>query len=76
MLKLVESLKNIDPKSPAEDIQKEVYAIGREFEFEQSDWFGGLYQVLLGAERGPRFGSFVALYGINETIELIQDKCA
>ena len=76
MLKLVDSLQSIDPKSPAEEIQKEVYAIGREFEFEQKDWFGGLYQVLLGAERGPRFGSFVALYGINETIDLIKDKCA
>jgi lysyl-tRNA synthetase class 1 len=27
--------------------------------------------VLLGEERGPRFGSFVALYGITNTEKLI-----
>jgi lysyl-tRNA synthetase, class I len=36
-----------------------------------NDWFNMLYQVLLGEERGPRFGSFVALYGIAETRALI-----
>ena len=34
-------------------------------------WFNAIYQVLLGEERGPRFGSFVALYGIPETQALI-----
>ncbi|MEJ8473368.1 lysine--tRNA ligase [Roseibium algae] len=34
-------------------------------------WFQALYQLLLGQERGPRFGSFVALYGITETRALI-----
>ncbi|MGO8833614.1 MAG: lysine--tRNA ligase [Roseiarcus sp.] len=36
-----------------------------------NDWFNMLYQVLLGEERGPRFGSFVALYGLDETRALI-----
>jgi lysyl-tRNA synthetase, class I len=30
-----------------------------------------LYQVLLGEERGPRFGSFAALYGLSNTRGLI-----
>jgi lysyl-tRNA synthetase class 1 len=34
-------------------------------------WFSTLYQILLGQERGPRFGSFVAIYGIPETRALI-----
>jgi lysyl-tRNA synthetase class 1 len=38
-----------------------------------NDWFAMLYGVLLGESRGPRFGSFVALYGIQETRELIAD---
>ena len=38
-----------------------------------NDWFNMLYQVLLGESRGPRFGSFVALYGIKETRQLIAD---
>jgi lysyl-tRNA synthetase class 1 len=36
-----------------------------------NDWFGMLYEVLLGEEKGPRFGSFVALYGVGETRSLI-----
>lgn len=39
-------------------------------------FFQMLYQVLLGQERGPRFGSFVALYGVNETRALIAQALA
>ncbi len=39
-------------------------------------WFNAIYQVLLGEERGPRFGPFVALYGIEETRRLIADALA
>jgi lysyl-tRNA synthetase, class I len=39
-------------------------------------WFSTLYQVLLGEERGPRFGSFAAIYGIDNTIRLIRDALA
>ncbi len=35
-------------------------------------WFGALYQVLLGEERGPRFGSFAAIYGLKETAALVR----
>ena len=38
-----------------------------------NDWFTMLYAVLLGESRGPRFGSFVALYGIEETRQLIAE---
>jgi lysyl-tRNA synthetase class 1 len=30
-----------------------------------------IYQVLIGQQRGPRFGSFAALYGIDNTRALI-----
>ena len=36
-----------------------------------NDWFNALYQVLLGEQRGPRFGSFAALYGLGNTRALI-----
>jgi lysyl-tRNA synthetase class 1 len=39
-------------------------------------WFATLYQILLGQERGPRFGSFVAIYGIPETRALIAKALA
>jgi lysyl-tRNA synthetase class 1 len=57
----------------AEDIQSEVYAIGKTHGFEPlRDWFAALYEVLLGQTQGPRFGSFVELYGVEETRALIR----
>jgi lysyl-tRNA synthetase class 1 len=57
---------------PAEEIQAELYAVGKAHGFEPlRDWFGALYAVLLGQDQGPRFGSFVELYGIAETRALI-----
>ncbi|WP_075220247.1 lysine--tRNA ligase [Acuticoccus yangtzensis] len=57
----------------AEDIQNEVYAVGKEHFEQLRDWFGALYQVLLGQPQGPRFGSFVALYGVPETRAMIAE---
>jgi lysyl-tRNA synthetase class 1 len=58
----------------AEEIQAEVYAVGKEHGFEPlRAWFSALYEVLLGQTQGPRFGSFVELYGIPETRALIQN---
>jgi lysyl-tRNA synthetase, class I len=39
-------------------------------------WFQMLYQVLLGEERGPRFGSFVAIYGAANTKALVEKALA
>ncbi|TPM28603.1 lysine--tRNA ligase [Mesorhizobium sp. B2-3-5] len=39
-------------------------------------FFQMIYQVLIGQERGPRFGSFAALYGVAETRALIQKALA
>jgi lysyl-tRNA synthetase class 1 len=39
-------------------------------------FFQMIYQVLLGQERGPRFGSFAALYGVSETRALIAQALA
>jgi len=56
----------------AELIQNEVYAAGKEAGFEPlRAWFTALYEVLLGQSQGPRFGSFVAIFGLAETRALI-----
>ncbi|WMS44497.1 lysine--tRNA ligase [Acuticoccus sp. MNP-M23] len=57
-----------------ETIQNEVYAVGKEHFDVLRDWFGALYQVLLGQQQGPRFGSFIALYGVPETRALIAQR--
>jgi lysyl-tRNA synthetase, class I len=74
----------------AEDLQAIVYEIGRTHFPDMSGkskspdgrpgvskiWFETIYQILLGEERGPRFGSFIALYGVEETRELIAKALA
>ena len=60
----------------AEDIQNIVYAIGKDeaYGFENlRDWFKALYETLLGAEQGPRMGSFIALYGVTNSRKLIAE---
>ncbi|MAM60909.1 lysine--tRNA ligase [Maritimibacter sp. UBA3975] len=59
-----------------EGLQGEVFACGRERFEPMRDWFKALYQVLLGADQGPRFGSFIALYGVAETTTLINRALA
>ena len=67
----------LDRGADAEAIQNIVYEVGKRHPFpELRAWFGCLYQVLLGQQEGPRFGGFVALYGIAETIALIEAALA
>lgn len=69
---LAGSLREIGPKASAEDIQTLVYDAGKAHEFENlRDWFRALYETLLGQSQGPRMGGFIALYGIEETLALI-----
>ena len=35
---------------------------------ELKDWFKCLYQAILGTETGPRMGSFIAIYGVENTL--------
>jgi lysyl-tRNA synthetase class 1 len=60
----------------AEVIQTELYRIGREhFGKEQMrTWFAAIYEILLGQAQGPRIGSFIALYGTENMVALINEK--
>jgi len=69
---LRDRLKAWDGPADPEALQALVYAVGKEHGFDPlRAWFGAIYEVLLGETQGPRFGGFVALYGIEETIALI-----
>lgn len=73
MTQLLEGLKALDEGVEAGDIQNLVFQCGRDNEFENMrDWFKALYETLLGQSQGPRMGSFIALYGVAETIQLIE----
>ncbi len=68
-------LENAPKEASAQDIQQAIYDIGKAHPFENmKSWFACLYQVLLGADQGPRFGSFAKLYGIDNTHALIADS--
>ena len=70
---LVTRLKAWEGGLDAEELQSLVFAVGKAHGFEPlRDWFKALYEVLLGASQGPRFGGFIALYGIDETVALIE----
>ncbi|GAN80827.1 lysine--tRNA ligase [Acidocella aminolytica] len=64
-------------ETEAERLQNLVYAIGKRHPFSPlKAWFDCLYQVLLGTQEGPRFGGFIALYGVKRTIALIETSLA
>lgn len=86
---LRDALAQLPAEASAEDIQNAVYEIGRREPFLDHkklakdgrpgvslDWFNMLYQVLLGQEKGPRFGSFVAVYGVANAIAMIDGALA
>jgi lysyl-tRNA synthetase class 1 len=89
LIDLRDALSQLPADSTAEQIQDVVYEIGRREPFLDHqkrakdgkpgvslDWFNMLYQVLLGQEKGPRFGSFVAVYGLQNTAEMIDGALA
>jgi len=78
MADLVERLKALPPEiHDPEVIQTEVFAAGKAAGFEPlRAWFTALYEVLLGQSQGPRFGGFAAIYGLPETIALIERALA
>jgi lysyl-tRNA synthetase class 1 len=86
---LRDALAQLPAEATAEQIQDVVYEIGRREPFLDHnkkakdgkpgvslDWFNMLYQVLLGQEKGPRFGSFVAVYGVQNTVDMIDGALA
>jgi lysyl-tRNA synthetase class 1 len=88
---LRDALSQLPVSATAEQIQDVVYEIGRRPPFLDTsgkgktkdgkpgvslEWFNMLYHVLLGQEKGPRFGSFVAVYGIENTVGMIDGALA
>jgi len=89
LMDLRDALSNMPVDATAEAIQDVVYEIGRREPFLDEkkkakdgkpgvslEWFNMLYQVLLGQEKGPRFGTFVAAYGLKNTVDMIDGALA
>ena len=72
---LADTLQTFDATTSAEDLQTEVFEIGKRHGFtDLRGWFGTMYEVLLGQKEGPRMGTFIALYGVKNTMLLIREK--
>jgi lysyl-tRNA synthetase class 1 len=70
---LLARLEALPADAEGEAIQNEVYAVGKEANYENlRDWFKALYEILLGQEQGPRLGSFFALYGLDNAKDLLK----
>jgi lysyl-tRNA synthetase class 1 len=67
-------LSKLPSDADSEVIQHAVFEVGKRHPFESlRNWFQALYETLLGSSQGPRMGSFIALYGINNSRKLISE---
>ncbi len=73
---LIKSLDNCNDKMAPEDIQTNIFTVGKENGYKENlrEWFKLIYEVVFGDENGPRMGFFISFFGVNETKELIRKK--
>jgi lysyl-tRNA synthetase class 1 len=72
---LAETLQAQPENTPADDLQTAVFTVGKNHGYENlRDWFKALYETLLGQTQGPRMGGFIALYGRENMVRLIEEK--
>jgi lysyl-tRNA synthetase class 1 len=77
LVALADALESIAEERDGEKVQNVVYEIGKSHGFEPlRDWFKAIYEVALGQSQGPRFGSFAALFGCEDTAVLIRRALA
>ena len=75
---LARELTAAGPGANPEALQTIVYEVGKRHACfpDLKAWFRALYEILLGQSEGPRMGSFIALYGVPETVALIRAATA
>ena len=77
LAELRDKLGTASADATGEDLQAIVYEVGKGHDFANlRDWFRALYEVLFGQSQGPRFGSFIELYGVEETRAMIERALA
>ena len=91
LVQISNKLSQLPANASADEIQHALYDVARPIPRYQdhsakgatparpgvsNDFFNMVYSILLGEERGPRLGSFIALYGLDETRKLIDKALA
>ncbi|RAL20956.1 lysine--tRNA ligase [Lujinxingia litoralis] len=72
---LREFLVNYQGSDP-EELQSATYSAGKDHGVALGKWFRAMYRMLIGQDRGPRLGTFIHLYGVKETVALIDERIA
>ena len=76
LLDLISKLENCPDNMKPEDIQTEIYTVGKNNGYKENlrEWFKLIYEVVFGVENGPRLGFFISFFGRKEMISLIKEK--
>ena len=76
LIALVEILEKCSDEMQPEEIQTEIYTVGKENGYKENlrDWFKLIYEVVFGDADGPRMGFFISFFGVKETQKLIKEK--
>ena len=76
LLDLISSLEKCSDNMKPEDIQTEIYTVGKNNGYKENlrEWFKLIYEVVFGVENGPRLGFFISFFGRKEMISLIKEK--
>jgi lysyl-tRNA synthetase, class I len=72
---LLVRLRALPKTADAETIQTEVFSAGKENGYPKEElraWFQAIYEICIGQTQGPRFGSFAEVYGLDNTIALVE----
>jgi len=67
---------DLEKHNDANELQNLVFQIGKNHGYEKNmrEWFLALYQILLGQDQGPRMGSFIALFGVDNFVKLVAER--
>ncbi len=78
LTELRDYLSTLSEGTPADDIMTRIYDIGLKYYSKETmrEWFKAMYELMLGSQQGPRMGSFIFLFGAQETIQLIDAALA
>jgi lysyl-tRNA synthetase class 1 len=71
---LARRLSELPSDADFDMLQTEVFSAAKENGYDKKElreWFQAIYEILLGQSQGPRFGAFIEIYGVSETINLI-----
>lgn len=72
---LAQQLATLPKDTSAQDLQQVMFDIGNAHGYQPiRAWFSTFYQVLLGQSDGPRAGSFIALFGMENTLTLLEKR--